>query len=144
MLTLSLRAVASVPPRSGAVRRLGGERRCLSQLPMTSTAGAFVSNAASRAHTRVAFARNATTGTVSAVTTCFAPAHAVASRCSHHEAAHAIARRLADCAHATLLSLRRKVRDASALSRGPWLSYGEHSDDGDRSFQRMTTTWSKR
>jgi hypothetical protein len=90
----------------------GGRRQCLSQLPMTSTAGAFVSNAASRAPTRAAFAQNATIGTVSAVTGCFAPAQAVACRFSHHEAARSIAHRLADCAGATLLSLPKKVRDS--------------------------------
>jgi hypothetical protein len=97
------------------LRRAGGERRCLSQLPMTSTAVAFVSNAASPAHTRVAFAQNATIGTVSAVTRCFAPAQTVACRFNHHEVTRSIAHRLADCAHATPLSFRKKVRDALGL-----------------------------
>jgi hypothetical protein len=83
----------------------------LSQLSMTSTAGAFVSNAASRAHTRAAFARNAISGTVSAVTGCFAPVQTVAPRFSHRDQAFSIAHDLADCAHATPLSLRKKVSD---------------------------------
>jgi hypothetical protein len=80
---------------------------------MTSTAGAFVWNAASRAHTRAAFAQNATSGTVSAVSGCFAAVPAVASRFRHHGWC-SIARGRADCAHATLLSLRKKVGEASA------------------------------
>ena len=81
---------------------------------MTSTAGAFVSNAASRAHTLEAFAKNATSGTVSAVTRCFASVHAVASRFSQHVATLSIAHGLAECAHATLLCLRKNARDAPA------------------------------
>jgi hypothetical protein len=84
----------------------------------TSTAGAFVSNAARRAHTRAVFAQNDTRGIVSAVTKCFAPAQAVASRFSHHDVTLSIAHGLAECAHATLLSLRKKVRDAPAAARG--------------------------
>jgi hypothetical protein len=76
-------------------------------------AGAFVQNAARQAHTRAAFAQNATRGTVSAATGYFAPVQAVAPRFSHHETL-SIAHGLADCAHATLLSLRKKVRDAPA------------------------------
>jgi hypothetical protein len=86
---------------------------------MTSTVGAFVSNAASRAHTRVAFAQNATIGIVSAVIGCFASAQAVACRFSLHEATCSIAHRLAECAHATLLSSRKKARDALGLVGQP-------------------------
>jgi hypothetical protein len=93
----------------------------LSQLSMTYTAGAFVPNAASRAHTRAACAQNATSGTVSAVTGYIAPAQTVASRFSHHDETFSIVHGLADCAHATLLSLRKKVRNArfrGALATG--------------------------
>jgi hypothetical protein len=40
--------------------------------------------------------------------------HLLASCFSHHQAALSIAHGLADCAHATLLSLRKSVRDAPA------------------------------
>jgi hypothetical protein len=101
----------------------------LSQLSMTSTAGAFVSNAASRAHTRAAFARNATSGTVNAVTGCCAPVQTVAPPFSHRDEAFSIAHDLADCAHATLLSLRKKGSDAVrwGSSDRPALCDGRHS-----------------
>jgi hypothetical protein len=110
------RAFVARPPNAAE----GGERRWLSSLPTTSTAGAFVSNAASQAHTRVGFAKNATNGAVSAVTRCFAHVHAVASRFSQHVATLSIAHGLAECSHAMLLSLRRKVCDGSVPSRGRW------------------------
>jgi len=79
---------------------------------MTTTAGAFVSNAASRAHTRKAFAQNATCGTIDAVIGCFAPVQFVASRFSRHDAKLSIAHGLAYYGRAALLSLRKKVREA--------------------------------
>jgi hypothetical protein len=86
---------------------------------MTTTAGAFVSNAVSRAHTRTAFAQNATCGTVGAVTRGFAPVHTVASPFSQHVATLSIAHGLAECSRATLLSLGRTVCDASSPSPRP-------------------------
>jgi hypothetical protein len=92
----------------------------LSQLSMTATAGAFVSNVASRAHTRTAFAQNATCGTIGAVIGCFAPVQFVASRFSHHDATLSIAHGLASYGRAALLSLRNKVREAPSPSRALW------------------------
>jgi hypothetical protein len=86
----------------------------LSQLSMTATAGAFVSNVASQARTPTAFAQSATCETFGAVTGRFAPVEAVASRFSHHEATLPIAHGLADDTRAALLGLRKKVRDVSA------------------------------
>jgi hypothetical protein len=90
----------------------------LSRLSMTATAGAFVSNVASQARTPTAFAQSATCETIGAVAGRFAPVEAVASRFSPHEATLPIAHGLADDTRAALLSLRKKVRDASAARDG--------------------------
>src|SRR5262249_30892036 len=86
----------------------------LSQLSMTTTAGAFVSNAASQAPTRTAFAQNA----IGAVIGCLAPLQFVASRFSHRDATLSIAHGLAYYGCAALLSLRNKVREAPSRSAG--------------------------
>jgi hypothetical protein len=85
---------------------------------MTATAAAFVSNAATQAPTRTAFAQNATCGTIGAVIGCFAPVQFVASRFSHHDVTLSFAHGLAYYGRAALLSLRNKVREAPSRSAG--------------------------
>jgi hypothetical protein len=85
---------------------------------MTATAAAFVSNAATQAPTRTAFAQNATCGTIGAVIGWFALVQFAAPGFSHHEATLSIAHGLASYGRAALRSLRRKVREGSAPRRG--------------------------
>jgi hypothetical protein len=80
----------------------------------------------SQARTRAAFAQDATRGTVGAVSGYFAPVQTMASRFSHHDATLSVAHGLAECAHAMLLSLQKKVRDAPA-PRGAGVAAGPQS-----------------
>jgi hypothetical protein len=88
-----------------------------SRLSMTATAGAFASNATSPAHTRTAFAQNATCGTTGAVIEWFALVQFAAPGFSHRVATLSIAHGLAYYGRAALLSLRKKVREAPAPRR---------------------------